>query len=124
MKKIFLFAALVLALAVLPSIALAQNNVFTFDELTMPDTGYWNGKDTTVYNHFFGDTVIHFTNSFSDASGYEVWSGFAFSNWIDTATTGYDNQLSVWAVRHIAVMFSAWVMCQSTIQTQIIRQFL
>ncbi len=94
MKKKLFFSAVLMLFSVT---IFAQSTVFTFDELTLPDTGYWNGKDTTVYNHFFGDDVVQFNNQFSDAGGYDVWSGFAFSNWTDTVTTGYTNQWSVFA---------------------------
>ncbi len=69
------------------------NQTFTFDELTLPDTGFWNGVDTSVYSGSFGDAVISFNNFVGDYN----WAGFAFSNWTDTLGATYNNQWSSYA---------------------------
>lgn len=92
MKKTFLLLGMLFSLL----IANAQNNsVFTFDELFLPDTGFWNGSDTSIYTNSFGDDVLTFGNNYNP--DYLSWEGFSFSNWTDTVTEGYNNQWSTFA---------------------------
>lgn len=72
-----------------------QLKTFTFDELIVPDTGFWNGSDTTHYNQTFGDETITFSNYYN--SDYSYWTNSAFSTWTDTVTADYSNQWSVYA---------------------------
>lgn len=72
----------------------SQNVTFDFENLSMPDTGFWNGADSSVYNHFYGNEYLHFENNYE--SQY-FWSGFAFSNWGDTLSNDYSNQWSVYS---------------------------
>jgi len=69
--------------------------VFDFEELSVPDTGFWKGKNKNVYNGFFGDNIISFPNNYN--SSFDSWSQFAFSSWTDTVTAGYENQWSTFA---------------------------
>ncbi len=91
MKKIYVFLLGLFFVAVVN----AQNYTFDFDNLVLPDTGFWNGSDTTVYNHYFGDSTISFPNNYDTT--YGSWDGFAFSSRTDTITEGYTNQWSVYA---------------------------
>jgi hypothetical protein len=75
------------------NISISQTQVFTFDNLVLPEIGYWNGSDQSVYNQgYFGDENIHFPNTY--IQDWQYWENFAFSNWIDNTTQGYDNQWS------------------------------
>ncbi len=91
MKKIYVFLLGVL----FAFVSNAQIYTFDFDNLVLPDTGFWNGSDTSVYNHYFGDSIISFPNNYNET--YGSWDGFAFSSWTDTTTEGYTNQWSVYA---------------------------
>ncbi|MBN2892454.1 MAG: DUF4465 domain-containing protein [Bacteroidales bacterium] len=91
MKKIFLFVASFFAIA---TFALnAQETVFTFDELSLPDTGFWNGSNTSFYNDFFGDDLISFPNTYT--ADWDSWEQFAFSSLTDTLSQEFSNQWSV-----------------------------
>jgi Domain of unknown function (DUF4465) len=61
----------------------------TFETVTLPGTGYWNGSDASG-----GITVdgVTFNNSYS--ATYGSWSGFAVSNRTDVTTPGFGNQYS------------------------------
>ncbi len=67
---------------------------FNFEELQLPDTGFWNGADTTVYKNYFGTSEFRFLNDYNRS--YNSWSGFAFSSWKNTDLATYQNQWSVW----------------------------
>ncbi len=79
----------------LGAVLLAQQTIFDFESLVMPDTGFWNGSDTSVYQGGYGDGNVFFYNSYNAA--WDAWSGFAFSNWTDTTTEGFANQWSTYA---------------------------
>lgn len=92
MKKHLLTVSMLFAVLFLN----AQNNqVFTFDELLIPDTGFWDGSDTTNYVNYFGDDILTFGNNYNQ--DYFSWDGFAFSKWTDSTTAGYMNQWSSFA---------------------------
>ncbi|MEA3450602.1 MAG: DUF4465 domain-containing protein, partial [Bacteroidota bacterium] len=97
MKKNLFFIALfaIIMLNFLSIEAQKTRFVFDFEELSVPDTGFWKGKNTNVYNGYFGDNIISFPNNYN--SSYDSWSKFAFSSWTDTVTSGYDNQWSTFA---------------------------
>lgn len=92
MKKI---AFLLFSVLVFSNLFAQQLKTFTFDNLIVPDTGFWNGSDTTHYNHTFGDETITFSNYYDSTYGF--WSNSAFSTWTDTVTSDYSNQWSVYA---------------------------
>lgn len=94
MKKINFFVVAMAILLAVPQLANAQEtHVFNFDELTMPDTGFWCGSDTSVYNHFYGDDEISFPNNYN--FDWLSWDNFSFSNWTNTTSQEYSNQWSV-----------------------------
>ncbi len=97
MKKNLLLFAVTAVLLLGSNLIQAQNprRVFDFETLSMPDTGFWNGADTTVYKNHFGDNIISFPNSYDP--NYGGWNEFAFSSWTDTITEGYLNQWSTYA---------------------------
>ncbi len=93
MKRFFTFIFVLMWGASL----IAQTQTFTLDDLILPDTGYWNGADTTNYNGGFGNQDLFFINHYTESNWGGYWDGFAFSNWTDTTTEGYTNQWSVYA---------------------------
>lgn len=88
-----------LALAVLAAAVAARGDVVTFQELTVPQAGYFNGNPGNLAP---GDEVVQpwlgGGVSFSNVSGVDAdfafpyWSGFAYSNVVDTTTAGFTNQ--------------------------------
>lgn len=72
-----------------------QNFVLDFENLQIPDTGFWNGSDPSIYNGGFGNQHIFLHNSYN--SQWDYWEGFSFSNWTDTITNSYTNQWSCYA---------------------------
>lgn len=65
-----------------------------FESFTLGETGYWNGSDLS------GEYVsgnLRFKNSYTDEFGFPSWSGFAYSNLVNTSTAGFGNQYSVYA---------------------------
>ena len=96
MKKILFFVvALTMFLTVALENTAQQIQVFNFDELLMPDTGFWNGADVSNYDGSFGDEFLTFPNNYN--SDWDSWSEFAFSSWNDTITGGLSNQWSAFA---------------------------
>jgi hypothetical protein len=67
----------------------AQGAVSDFEDLTVPDEGYYIGADGA--GGFTSGDATFVTNY--DAT-YGSWDGFAYSNWTDTTTPGFDNQYS------------------------------
>jgi hypothetical protein len=66
-----------------------------FEELNIPELGYWNGSDMSG-GFTSGDLI--FENSFTDWGGGMVyWSGFGYSSLGDVTTQGYENQYSSYA---------------------------
>lgn len=63
-----------------------------FEELTLTESGFWNGSDLS------GEYVsgnLTFKNVFTDlGDGFTSWNGFAYSNLVDEITEGYGNQYS------------------------------
>lgn len=62
----------------------------TFDELTLPAAGYWNGSDASGT---FASGRMTFTNQYDKS--WQTWSGFCYSQKNDVSTPGYVNQYSV-----------------------------
>ncbi len=76
--------------------ARAQQNVFTFNSLTVPDTGFCNGANLPGF--FTADTAgvtAKLYNHYDET--YGSWYGFAYSTWTDDTTAGYTNQWSTFA---------------------------
>ena len=95
-KHLFIFLFTVL----LYSVNNAQT-VATFESLTVPDGGYYNGSTdhsgtintTSLFTYTDNDAEFNITYTLAD--GYDFWSGFAYSNQEDQTTTGYTNYSAV-----------------------------
>jgi len=85
-----LFSALVL------STAAKSQTIATFDDLTLskPDTSYINYSGTALTDVGFTDGLGYFPCYYDTASGGYWESGFSYSNWTDSVTSGYMNQYS------------------------------
>ena len=71
-----------------------KKEVIDFQDVTLSSDGYWNGSDGS------GPKVIGMS-SFNNVytvfdSGYEAWSGFAFSNTTDIKDVSYNNEFSAY----------------------------
>lgn len=98
MRSIKIFTATVLASCVLfASCDKDDDNSVTesFNTLTVPAAGYWNGSDNAGS---FKVNGISFTNSFTSYPEGSYWSGFAYSNLHDFATVAWSNQYSCYAL--------------------------
>lgn len=65
--------------------------VTDFENLVLPVDSFWNGSDSS--GGFSGGNAW-FYNKFKDWGSYTSWSGFAYSNKIDTTTQSYLNEYS------------------------------
>ncbi|MBN2434645.1 MAG: DUF4465 domain-containing protein [Spirochaetes bacterium] len=63
-----------------------------FEELTVPDEGYWNGSDLSGS---FVSKDVEFYNDYTE--DYSSWTGVVYSNCTDMVTVGYANQYSVYS---------------------------
>jgi hypothetical protein len=76
--------------------ALTQNATnaatVTFETVSLPGSGFWNGSDLSGGITLEGNT---FKNNYNTTWG--SWSGFAVSNHTDTTTAGWGNQYSSFA---------------------------
>jgi len=81
------FRNLVCLMIVLAMINLANADIATFDELTLPAESFWNGSDGS--GGFISGGAF-FANSYNPSWG--SWVGFAYSNITDTATAGLAGQ--------------------------------
>ncbi len=89
MRKLYFVAVFgLLSLAV-------KAQVVNFEDLILPADSFWNGSDQTGG---FNSGNAHFPNSFVDwGGGMTSWSGFAYSNMLDTVTQSFTNQYSCYA---------------------------
>jgi len=88
-----------LTLAILAVAAAARGEVVTFQDLTVPQAGYFNGDPGNLVP---GDEVsqpwqsagVAFSNTYGiDADfAFPYWLGFAYSNVVNTTTAGFTNQ--------------------------------
>jgi len=95
MMRLPLVLVLVLVAVAVP----ARAAVVTFQDLTVPQDGYFNGNPGTLAP---GDEVSQpwlsggagFSNTYGiDAAfSFPYWSGFAYSNVVDSTTAGFGNQ--------------------------------
>lgn len=97
-------AALAVAYALIPNPATAA--VVTFESVSLPPAGYWNGSDLsgTPSPGPYGDTVYSQTRTIEGSgfrnnynSTFDSWSGFAVSNRTDTTDPALGNQYSSYA---------------------------
>jgi len=101
MKTFSIPAALVLVMALLP--LPADGVVVDFEDLTVPPAGYFNGDPGTLAP---GDEVTQpwtsggaaFANTYGiDADfAFPYWSGFAYSDVVDTTTNTFENQYAAY----------------------------
>lgn len=63
-----------------------------FEELILPDEGYWNGSDLSGS---FVSKDVEFYNDYTE--DYNSWTGVVYSNCTDMVTIGYANQYSVYS---------------------------
>jgi len=88
----------ILAITVCLFVLLTAPNAFAevtidFEELSLADNSAYFGADGAGG---FNTTAAHFNNSYTDfGGGFFSWSGWAYSNQIDTTTPGFGNQFSV-----------------------------
>jgi len=61
------------SIMLVPMVAFSQQ-VFNFEELTIPEDGYWNGSDESGG---FGNEYVNFGNNYNP--DYGSWSNFAFA---------------------------------------------
>jgi len=80
----------------------------TFEDLTVPNNGYWqgpasNGVDQEVYDENYGYSSVICTGTFTSGGvqfvnrynkSWGSWGGFGYSNMTDTTTMGSSNQYS------------------------------
>jgi hypothetical protein len=94
MKNVFSIALLALVVIGFASCEKEESTEvkIDFQSLNLQPNSFWNGSDASGGYKF---DIATFSNSFTDwGGGFTSWSGFAFSNVTDTATSGYDNQYS------------------------------
>jgi hypothetical protein len=77
-------------------IANMLNAQITFENLTVPAVGYFNG--TTEYSGSgteeiitYEDGIANFYVKYTDTGTYDYWNGFAYSNQTDLTTASYTN---------------------------------
>jgi len=88
-----------LTLAILAAAVAARGDVVTFQDLTVPQAGYFNGDPGNLDP---GDEVsqpwlsagVAFSNTYGIDAVFDFpyWSGFAYSNVVNTTTAGFTNQ--------------------------------
>ncbi len=70
----------------------ANAAVTTFEDLTVPAIGFYNGADGASG---FSSGGVQFNNTFTDfGGGFTGWDGFSYSNKTDSTTPGFVNQYS------------------------------
>ncbi|MCX7862981.1 MAG: DUF4465 domain-containing protein [Bacteroidales bacterium] len=90
MRKVYLFCSIFLA----TQVALAQE--INFEDLSLNPNSYWNGSDNS--GGFTSGNIATFPNTFTDwGGGITSWSGFAYSNMLDTITQSFTNEFSCYA---------------------------
>lgn len=87
------------AIAVLAVAAAARGEVVTFQDLTVPQAGYFNGDpgnldpgDEVSQPWLSGGAAFSNTYGIDGDFSFPYWSGFAYSNVVDTTTAGFTNQ--------------------------------
>lgn len=72
----------------------AQQIVADFEDLTLAPDTCWYGIDSTGG---YSSGELFFANKFTDWGVYTSWAGFAYSNKVDTLTSGFGNQYSAYS---------------------------
>ena len=89
------FAAILLGLIIFTSCRkengdIIETKIVDFENLSVGTSGYWNGSDLTGS---FTSSGMIFTNEYNTT--YSSWQGYSYSQKADIATSGFDNQFSV-----------------------------
>ena len=92
MKKFIMFISFV----ILISIVQAQESVFSFNDLSVPDTGFYNGNDLQGYFITTNSEVnAIFYNNYDPT--WNSWYGWAYSIWHNDTSQDFNNQWSVYS---------------------------
>lgn len=90
---------LALALALVSVAAATRGDVVTFQDLTVPQAGFFNGNPGNLApGGEVSQPWVSGTAAFSNTYGIDAdfafpyWSGFAYSDVVDTTTPGFSNQ--------------------------------
>lgn len=108
-RSISIFATLMMLFVACTPEQESRTLVADFENLPMPEEGYWNGSDmsgelrqeeswgSTVNNYYgtFTSSIFEFDNVYT--SDWMSFKGAAYSAMTDTVTAGYMNQYSVMA---------------------------
>jgi len=86
-----LFALIVFSFSSCDEEDQTKNETIDFQSLELNNDGIWNGSDESGSKTF---GVATFNNIYT--ADWDSWSGFAFSNNTDTATSGLTNQYSAY----------------------------
>ncbi|MFM7137200.1 MAG: DUF4465 domain-containing protein [Planctomycetota bacterium] len=77
----------------------ARGEVVTFQDLTVPQAGFFNGDPGNLdpgdeVSQSWQSVGVAFSNTYGIDADYAFpyWSGFAYSNVVDTTTAGFTNQ--------------------------------
>lgn len=90
MRKMYFFVLWLIATQTVFS------QVVDLEDLTLQPNSYWNGSDNS--GGFTSSNIASFPNTFVDwGGGVTSWSGFAYSNMLDTVTQSFMNQYSCFA---------------------------
>ncbi len=65
-----------------------------FQDLSLLEDSYWNGAHGDLGHGSFNSRGASFQTYYSDASGFDFWAGWAYSNVVDTETRGFENQFA------------------------------
>lgn len=81
--------------------------VVTFESLSVPVSGYWNGSDKSGSFTSGKLTLPNYYNS-----SWETWSGFSYSQQNNVSTPGFENQYSVFSKTNgkntFAIYYPSW----------------
>jgi len=86
------FMRIVLVSIMLVPIVAFSQQVFNFEQFTIPQIGYWNGSDGSGG---FGNEAVNFVNNYNP--DYSSWDGFSYSNLTNQTIASYENQFSTYA---------------------------
>lgn len=90
-KKRLLHTAVILS-CIISTLTISAQSVATFDDLPLPADTFWNGSNMAGG---FTDAGFWFQNTYTSFGGSAyAWSGFAYSNKIDTLTSGLPAQFA------------------------------
>ncbi|MGB7327777.1 MAG: DUF4465 domain-containing protein [Rubripirellula sp.] len=90
--------AFILALAfVLTSQVASAETVIDFEDLTLAPGSFYNGNTGATNSDGWTSGGVSFSNSFTQGNGFSFWSGWSYSNVINTTTTGSQNQYASFA---------------------------